>query len=57
MLQVRKDIVPEMKIMLPHYFRSRFANEVFERFNDLDWLEASTWKQLGKYIESDWQNK
>jgi hypothetical protein len=57
MLQVRKDIVQEMKVMLPHYFRSRFANEVFQRFHDRDWLEANTWRELGKYIATNLQNK
>ena len=50
MLQVRKQMVPEIMYLMPRLCTSRFTQDIFENFKHRRWDDENTWKELGRYI-------
>ena len=50
MLQVRKQMVPEIMYLMPRLCKSRFTQDIFENFKGRRWDDPTTWKELGRHI-------
>lgn len=51
LIQIKKQILPEMVDVLPRLLYNELSRSIFNEFKDQDWTEHTTWKRLGKYID------
>lgn len=52
-LQVKRQVIPEIVELLPKLIKTKVGKEVYNDFKNQNWLEALTWRRLGKHFNAN----
>ena len=54
MLQVKSEVIPEItKWVLPNILSTKVTRELYANFKDSNWLQDTTWENVGKYFDAN----
>lgn len=53
MMQVKAEIVPEIRETFPNLLKSKLSKKIFDSYRKSDWCDHTTWRSLGKFIDGN----